>query len=77
MRFCRLDLRPGFVAVALGLPPGVARNAFLAYSSLQPGTLPTSAEGEVLQVHGLDIMQPIAASIEADEALFKKAIRHE
>ena len=73
MRFCRLDLRPGFVAVPLGLPPGVARNAFLAYSSLQPGTLPTSAEGEVLQVHGLDIMQPI----EADEALFKKAIRHE
>lgn len=73
----RLDLRPGFVAVPLALPPGVARNAFLAYSSLQPGTLPTSAEGEVLQVHGLDIMQPIAASIEADEALFKKAIRHE
>jgi multicomponent Na+:H+ antiporter subunit E len=73
----RLDLRPGFVAVPFILPPGVARNAFLVYSSLQPGTLPTSAEGEMLQVHGLDILQPIVASIEADEALFKKAIGHE
>ena len=73
----RLDLRPGFVAAPFGLPPGVVRNAFLVYSSLQPGTLPTSAEGEMLQVHGLDILQPVAASIEADEALFKTAIDHE
>jgi multicomponent Na+:H+ antiporter subunit E len=73
----RLDLHPGFVAVPFALPPGVARNVFLIYSSLQPGTLPTSAEGEMLQMHGLDILQPIAASIEADEALFKKAIGYE
>jgi multicomponent Na+:H+ antiporter subunit E len=73
----RLDLRPGFVAVPFTLTPGFVRNAFLVYSSLQPGTLPTSAEGEVLQVHGLDISQPIAASIVADEALFKKGIGHE
>jgi multicomponent Na+:H+ antiporter subunit E len=73
----RLDLRPGFVAVPFTLPAGIARNALLAYSSLQPGTLPTSAEGETLQLHGLDISQPIAASIQADEALFEKAIGHE
>ena len=73
----RLDLRPGFVAVSLTLPPGSARDAFLVYSSLQPGTVPTGAEGEMLQMHGLDILQPIAASIEADEALFKKAIAYE
>jgi len=73
----RLNLRPGFIAVPFSLPPGFTRNAFLVYSSLQPGTLPTSAEGEVLRVHGLDISQPIAASIEADEALFKKAMGHE
>jgi multisubunit Na+/H+ antiporter MnhE subunit len=70
-------LHPGFVVVPFALPPGVARNVFLIYSSLQPGTLPTSAEGEMLQMHGLDILQPIAASIEADEALFKKAIGYE
>jgi multicomponent Na+:H+ antiporter subunit E len=73
----RLDLNPGFVALPFTLPPGFARNAFLVYSSLQPGTLPTSAEGEMLQVHGLDILLPIAASIEADEDLFEKAIGHE
>jgi len=72
----RLDLRPGFVSVPFTLPPGVVRDAFLVYSSLQPGTLPTSAEGEMLQVHGLDISQPIAVSIEADEALFQKVIGH-
>jgi multicomponent Na+:H+ antiporter subunit E len=73
----RLDLRPGFVAVPLTLPPGADRNAFLVYQSLQPGTSPTSAEGEMLQVHCLDISQPIAATIVADETLFKKAIGHE
>jgi multicomponent Na+:H+ antiporter subunit E len=73
----RLDLNPGFVAVPFTLPPGVTRNTFLIYSSLQPGTLPTSAEGDTLQVHGLDILQPIAASIEADEDLFEKALGHE
>jgi hypothetical protein len=31
----------------------------------------------MLQVHGLDISQPIAESIEADEALFQKVIGHE
>jgi multicomponent Na+:H+ antiporter subunit E len=73
----RLDLRPGFVAVPLDLPPGSARNAFLVYSSLQPGTLPTSAEGEMLQVHCLDTLQPIATTIVEDETLFKKTIGHE
>lgn len=73
----RHDLRPGFVALPFTLPSGLARNVFLVYSSLQPGTLPTSAEGATLRVHGLDISQPIAASVQADEALFGKAIRHE
>jgi multicomponent Na+:H+ antiporter subunit E len=73
----RLDLHPGFVAVPLALPPGAARSAFLVYSSLQPGTLPTSAEGEMLQVHCLDTSQPVAAVIVEDEALFKEAVGHE
>ncbi|UFX48281.1 Na+/H+ antiporter subunit E [Bradyrhizobium sp. 41S5] len=72
-----LDLRPGFVDVAFTLPPGAARNAFLLYQSLQPGTAPTSAEGEILQVHCLDISLPIATAVLADEALFKKAIGYE
>ena len=73
----RLDLRPGFVAVSLTLQPGDARNAFLLHQSLQPGTLPTSAEGGMLQVHCLDVCPPIAAAVAVDEALFKKAIGDE
>jgi multicomponent Na+:H+ antiporter subunit E len=73
----RLDLRPGFVAVSLTLLPGDARNAFLVHQSLQPGTLPTSAEGGLLQLHCLDVGQPITAAVAADEALFKKAIGDE
>ena len=73
----QLDLRPGFVAVPITLPSGAARNAFLAYQSLQPGTSPTSAGGEVLQIHCLDVSQPVAPAIAVDEALFKRAIGHE
>ena len=73
----RLDLAPGFIACPLTLPPGPARNAFCLHQSLQPGTLPTGADGGDLLVHGLDIRQPIAANLASDEALFKEAIRHE
>lgn len=73
----RLDLQPGFVASPLTLPPGAARNAFCFHQSLQPGTLPTGAQGDRLYVHGLDVSQPIAATLAADEALFKQAIGHE
>jgi multicomponent Na+:H+ antiporter subunit E len=73
----RLDLNPGFVAVPLTLQPGTGRNAFLVYQSLQPGTLPTGAEGDQLQVHCLDISQPVVESVAADEALLKKAIDRE
>jgi multicomponent Na+:H+ antiporter subunit E len=72
----RLDLKPGFVACPLTVPPGESRNAFCLYQSLQPGTLPTGAEGETLLVHALDISQPVAASLAADETLFKKAAGH-
>ena len=73
----RLDLNPGFVAVPLTLEPGISRNAFLVYQSLQPGTLPTGAEGDLLQVHCLDASQPVIESVAADEALLKKAIDRE
>jgi multicomponent Na+:H+ antiporter subunit E len=73
----RVDLRPGFAVVPVTLPPGGARNVFLVYQSLQPGTSPIGVEGEMLQVHCLDISQPTAEAIKADETLFKAAICHE
>lgn len=71
----RPRLRPGFVAFAPALPPGEARNAFLAYASLLPGTLPAdiTPDGGVL-IHCLDATQPAAARMAREEALFARAL---
>ncbi|HXA21704.1 MAG TPA: Na+/H+ antiporter subunit E [Acetobacteraceae bacterium] len=71
----RLPLRPGFVTVSPQLPPGTQRDAFCAYASLLPGTLPidTNDDGTLL-VHCLDVGQPVAAQMAADEALFARAL---
>ncbi len=72
-----MDLQPGFVAAPLRLEPGVARDAFLALASLLPGTLPTGveeAEPQRLILHGLDVRQPVAEELVAEEALFMRTI---
>ncbi len=74
------DLRPGFVQVELRLKPGVARDAFLALASLLPGSLPTGVETEdpqSLQLHGLDVRQPIADELTAEETLFLRTLGRE
>jgi len=74
----RLQLRPGFVACPLQLPPGGARSAFCALSSLMPGTLPTGTdENGALLVHCLDVGQPVAANLAAEERLFIRAVGRE
>ena len=71
----RLQLSPGFVAYPLRLPEGGERSAFCALSSLMPGTLPTGAnERDELLVHCLDVGQPVAANLAAEERLFIQAI---
>jgi multicomponent Na+:H+ antiporter subunit E len=73
-----LPLHPGFVTYPLRLPPGGAQSAFCAFSSLLPGTLPTGAnEDGALLIHCLDVDQPVAANIAAEEALFMRALGHE
>lgn len=72
-----MRLKPGFVAVPLVIPQGLAQNAFSALSSLQPGTLPTGAEGDQLIVHALDTTQPVAETMLADERLFMRAFGYE
>jgi multicomponent Na+:H+ antiporter subunit E len=70
-----LKLRPGFVACPLRLPPGGERSAFCALSSLMPGTLPTGTdEHGALLVHCLDVGQPVAANLAAEERLFIRAV---
>jgi len=71
----RLPLHPGFVVYPVGLPPGPARNMFTTLVSLLPGTVPTgSAENGGLLIHCLDVQQPVAGQLAAEEALFARVI---
>jgi multicomponent Na+:H+ antiporter subunit E len=71
-----LKLRPGFVAFQCQLPPGTAREAFCTLASLLPGTLPSGIDANgALRVHCLDIGQPVAATLAAEERLFLRALR--
>jgi multicomponent Na+:H+ antiporter subunit E len=71
----RLPLRPGFAVYPVSLPRGPARNMFITLMSLLPGTVPTGsdARGRLL-IHCLDVAQPVAAQLAAEEALFSAAI---
>ncbi|HEX5079282.1 MAG TPA: Na+/H+ antiporter subunit E [Geminicoccaceae bacterium] len=68
-----LPLRPGFVRCPLRLPPGTARSAFCAYSSLLPGTLVAGSEARTLSLHCLDVGQDMAAQTRTEEAAFLAA----
>jgi multicomponent Na+:H+ antiporter subunit E len=74
----RLPLHPGFIAYPLRLPEGGARSAFCALSSLLPGALPTGTDANgALLVHCLDVNQPVAANLAAEETSFMGAAGHD
>ncbi|WP_137124297.1 Na+/H+ antiporter subunit E [Roseomonas sp. HF4] len=66
--------RPGTIEWTPRLPPGTARDAFLAYASLLPGTLPAGglAGGAVL-IHALEAEGAVAEAMTAEEARFARA----
>jgi multicomponent Na+:H+ antiporter subunit E len=68
------NLRPGFVSCPLTVPEGERQNLFCLLQSLMPGTLPTGAEDGTAFVHALDLGQPIADDLFAQERQFKRAI---
>jgi multicomponent Na+:H+ antiporter subunit E len=71
----RLPLRPGFVVYPPHLPRGPALSAFCALTSLAPGTLPAGAdESGAVVVHCLDVGQPVAVHLAADERLLARAL---
>lgn len=70
----RLPLQPGFVEYPCGFEPGAARNAFASYTSLLPGTVPVEDDDEGLLYHCLDVGQPIAAQLGAEEAVLARAL---
>lgn len=66
----RISLQPGYLTYPLRIPPGPGRALFGALTSLVPGTLPVGAgPGDTLVYHCLDLSQPVAEGLAADEAL--------
>jgi multicomponent Na+:H+ antiporter subunit E len=71
----RLPLRPGFIVYPSHLRPGPALDAFCALTSLAPGTLPAGPDDSgAIVVHCLDVDQPVASHLAADEELFTRAL---
>jgi multicomponent Na+:H+ antiporter subunit E len=71
----RLPLRPGIVAYPARLPAGPVLSAFCTFTSLAPGTLPAGVdESGALIVHCLDVGQPVAVHLAADETLLSQAL---
>ena len=77
----RLPIRPGFVAYPVGFPAGATRNVFTLITSLMPGTVPAEEEGDAVVYHCLDVEQPVAAQLAAEEAELSRVLpgstRHE
>jgi multicomponent Na+:H+ antiporter subunit E len=71
-----LRLQPGLVRYKPRTEASPQRDAFLTWSSLQPGTLPTGEDetGAVL-VHALDTSQLIHDAMVIEEARFTRALR--
>jgi multicomponent Na+:H+ antiporter subunit E len=70
----RLPLHPGFVVHATRYPRGPARNAFASLSSLLPGTVPVRDDAQGLLYHCLDVDQPVAAELAAEEAAVSRVL---
>jgi multicomponent Na+:H+ antiporter subunit E len=73
----RLPIAPGFVVFRPQSPPGAARNAFTAYTSLLPGTVPCGLSDGAVVYHCLDVGQPVAEQLAAEEARFAQAVAPE
>lgn len=69
-----MPLRPGFLRYPTGYGRGPARNAFASITSLLPGTLPVRDDEQGLLYHCLDLDQPVAAALAAEEAIVSRAL---
>lgn len=70
----RVPLQPGFVDYRTGLPRGAARNTFEALTSLLPGSVPTGETETTIEYHALDMSQPVAEQLAAEEQVYAKAL---
>lgn len=73
----RLPLKTGFVVYPTRYPRGPARNAFASLTSLLPGTVPTRDDAQGLLYHCLDVAQPVAEQLAAEEEAVSRALPRE
>ena len=70
----RLPLNPGFVTCPTKLPPGRARNEFASITSLMPGSVPADDGPGMIVFHCLDIAQPVAEQMAAEERTLARVL---
>lgn len=70
----QLPIRPGFVRYPVGFPPGSARNVFTVVTGLVPGTLPADEDAESVTYHCLDVSQPVAAQLAAEDTALSRVL---
>jgi len=70
----RLPLRLGDTRYAVGFRPGNGRNAFAALTGLLPGTVPAGEDETSLLYHCLDVGQPVAKQLAAEEAALRRTL---
>jgi multicomponent Na+:H+ antiporter subunit E len=70
----RMRLKPGFVEVPIGFPPGLARNEFVSITSLMPGSLPVGETDGSVIFHCLDLDAPLAQQIADEEKRLSGAL---
>jgi len=66
----QMPLQTGFVRYPVRYPRGPARNAYATVSSLLPGTVPVEDDAAGLNYHCLDVGQPVADQLAAEEQAF-------
>lgn len=71
----RLPLRTGYVRYAVGFRPGPGRNAFTAWTSLLPGTVPVDGDDQSVLYHCLDVGQPVEEQLTAEETALRGVLR--
>ncbi|MDM0031523.1 Na+/H+ antiporter subunit E [Variovorax sp. J22P271] len=70
----RMPLKPGFIVYRVGFRPGLARNEFASITSLLPGSVPVGDSEHSMIYHCLDIDEPVAEQMAAEEQRLRGAL---
>jgi multicomponent Na+:H+ antiporter subunit E len=69
-----MPLATGLVDYHTGFPRGLARNNFATITSLMPGTLPCGDGPDTIEIHCLDVGQPVGEQMADEERRLSKVL---